>query len=501
VADTAESTLLPVVSWTTATLDEHELRRLKEITGGIAKREPALAATHVFGAHTRPGMSANLWLVIGDTREIALCRIGREATYEYRLSLLARPGDLVVFGGEPHRDFERYRSQQIGLGPIVCVNPRPSPGNPLLSLAERCLLDSAAFSQIVEGTKLAGGLTIVPYIGMGSVWRLAAAVADATGLCVYVASPPPRLTRRVNDKLWFAQLAAAILGEATLPPTYAAHGPANLAHRIRSLARSAERVVVKVPDSAGGVGNVCLAAREAVDASLSDLRNRVLRLLRAAGWCGAYPLLVAVWEAPVLGSPSVQLWIPAVADGPPIIEGLFEQIFAGEQGSFIGSVPAELPEKWRRRLAEDAMRLASALQLLGYFGRCSLDTLLVGKTFDSAVLHWIECNGRWGGVSVPLTLVNRLTGGGAKAKFVVVQRTRESGSRQSFADALRALDGILFRRGRSEKGIVLLSPIEIEAGRGVQMLACAETVALASELSDSALEILSEGTAPDARGA
>lgn len=499
VGNVAGSSLLPVVPWTTATLSEHELRRLQEIAARIAKREPALAATHAFGAQTRPGMSANLWLVIGDTREIALTKVGHEETYEYRLSLLARQGDLVVFGGEPHDDFERYRSQQLGLGPIVSINVRRFPSNPLLPLAERCLLDGAAFSQIVERTKWAGGLTIVPHIGMGSVWRLAGAVAEVTGLDVCVASPPPRLTRRVNDKLWFARLAAEILGETALPPTYAAHGPAVLAHRIRSVARSAERVVVKVPDSAGAAGNVCLAAREVADASLSDIKNRILRVLRALGWHDNYPLLVAVWEAPILSSPSVQLWIPAIADGPPIIEGLFEQILEGEEGSFVGSVPAELPERWQRRLAEDAMRLASALQLLGYFGRCSLDALIVGQTLDSAVLYWIECNGRWGGVSIPMTIVNRLTGGGAKAKFVVVQRTGENRPPQSFAAALQALDGILFRSGRHEKGIVLLSPIEIEAGRGVQMLACADTVAAARKLSDRALEILPAAKASEER--
>jgi hypothetical protein len=46
-------------------------------------------------------------------------------------------------------------------------------------------------------------------------------------------------------------------------------------------------------------------------------------------------------------------------------------------------------------------------------------------------------------------------------------------------------------KGERQKGIILLSPAEIEAGRGVQMLACAETVAAARDLSDRALKILS----------
>jgi len=100
-----------------------------------------------------------------------------------------------------------------------------------------------------------------------------------------------------------------------------------------------------------------------------------------------------------------------------------------------------------------------------------------------------------------MTIVNRLTGRGAKANFVVVQRIGESQPPQPFADALQALDGILFRPGRDEKGIILLSPVEIEAGRGVQMAACGETVAAARELSDRALRILSRVTASEERPA
>ena len=155
------------------------------------------------------GVSAHLWLVIGDTREIALTRVGHEITFEYRLSLLAREGDIAVFGGAIHHDFERYRSEQIGLGPIVSINVRGFPGKPLLPLAERCLLDAAAFLRSWKGRSGRAADHRPPY-RHGQC--LAAAIAEATGLEICVASPPPRLTRRVNDKLWFARLAAEVLG-------------------------------------------------------------------------------------------------------------------------------------------------------------------------------------------------------------------------------------------------------------------------------------------------
>ncbi|MBM3551407.1 MAG: hypothetical protein FJX45_06455, partial [Alphaproteobacteria bacterium] len=348
---TQPSPALPIVPAMSVSLGQGEARRLREIAARIAESQPAIISTRPFGTAVRSGLAAGLWLLIGDAREIALAARGESTTYEYRLSLLARDGDLVVFGREPLPEFTRYRAEQLGLGSIVSLNPRSGPRERLLPLAERCRLDREVFSRIVEKTRSAGGLTILPHIGMGSAWRLGAAVAAASGQEVLLASSPPGLTRRVNDKLWFARLVEEVVGEAALPKTHSAYGPAVLAHRLRALARSTDQVVVKVPDSAGGSGNICLESREIAERPLSEIRNRVLRLLRATSWRDAYPLLVGVWEAPVVSSPSVQLWIPREADGQPIIEGIFEQILEGREGSFVGSVPGEFSPSWRWRLA------------------------------------------------------------------------------------------------------------------------------------------------------
>ena len=482
-----------------AALDGRELHRLGRIAARIAAGEPALAAPRAFAPRVRPGIFAGCWLVIGDAREIALANCDEAPAYDHRLSLLARAGDLVVFGGEPNPAFQRYRTQFIGLGPVQALRPSGVADNPLLPLADRCRLDTAVFLRIVSVARQQGGLTLVPHIGMGSVWRLAVAVAAETGLDVRVMSPPPRLTRRVNDKLWFARLVAAVIGPDAIPPTYSAHGPAVLARRARALAGRADRVVIKVPDSSGGLGNVCLLARDLVGAPPAEITDRVFGVLRAAGWYDAYPLLVGLWETPSLSSPSVQLWIPAADAGPPVIEGLFEQILEGRESAFVGCVPAQLPEAWQARLAGEAMRLATVLQLLGYFGRCSLDALLIGADFASARLHWIECNGRWGGVSIPMTLLNRVWRGAEPPKLVVMERTTERYPRRPFAGAVRALDGLLFRAGVRDEGVILLTPAEIETGRGVQLLGCAATVARARELADRAVAILSETPAVDDR--
>jgi hypothetical protein len=43
---------------------------------------------------------------------------------------------------------------------------------------------------------------------------------------VAVAAPPPRLTSRVTDKIWFANQVREVLVPDALPPTFAAFGPA-----------------------------------------------------------------------------------------------------------------------------------------------------------------------------------------------------------------------------------------------------------------------------------
>ncbi len=56
--------------------------------------------------------------------------------------------------------------------------------------------------------------------------------------------------------------------------------------------------------------------------------------------------------------------------------------------------------------------MAAALQQIGYVGRCSFDFLVVGDPQDdNCRLLFTECNGRWGGTSIPMRLLDRLVQG------------------------------------------------------------------------------------------
>ena len=79
----------------------------------------------------------------------------------------------------------------------------------------------------------------------------------------------------------------------------------------------------------------------------------------------------------------------------------------GPEQVFVGSRPSTLPARVKRVIADAAVRVATALQHLDYVGRCSFDHLLLGDPESDFTVHFTECNGRWGGTSAPMHLVDR----------------------------------------------------------------------------------------------
>ena len=69
------------------------------------------------------------------------------------------------------------------------------------------------------------------------------------------------------------------------------------------------------------------------------------------------------------------------------------------------------------------MQLALLFQALGYYGRCSFDAIVYGTSLNDARIHWIECNGQWGGFSIQMALANRLSGAGERPPHVIAQKS------------------------------------------------------------------------------
>lgn len=480
----------PVVEQVPGVLSDEGRDRAARFARELLEADPHLPATRPFGEEVRPGLDAGPCLLIEDHHEIRLFeRLGNIA-YTYRALLLARPGDVVVIGVPRSPGFERYCAETLALGEAEVVEP--ARGNAEDSLATRCARDQDLIERLAARGCDHGGLNIVPYMGTGGVWALAGLLSERSGAPVQVAAPPPHLSRRVNDKIWFSHCVDRLIGAQAIPAVGSASGSAMLTAKVAAFARSHATVAIKLPDSASSKGNLVLDAAGLARQPLPRLRRHLHALMRRAGWRDEFPVLISAWEHPVLASPSVHLWIPTAASGDPVVEAVFDQRLSGAGREFAGAAPSALPETWQRRLACEAALLGALFQRLGYFGRCSFDAIVVGTHLERAVLHWIECNGRWGGVSLPVTLASRLFGDWRRRPFVIVERSDLHGPPRNFEDVLARLEKHLLVAGGEPTGAGILAPWPLEQGTGYELMVFDEDIPLAAERAARIAELITE---------
>lgn len=423
------------------------------IADRLARDEPALRSSRDLWPGVQQGTGNGASLFIGDQVGIALFTPEMAGTRDYRMALLAKPGDAVVVR-QRCPEFEDYLSGYPGVRQVRFLEADGADPAPV---AKQCRTRPALFTPLLELLRAAGSLTLHAYLVTGHLWQLAQSLAAAAGLPVFVAGPSPRMSRRVNDKLWFWDVAREVAGREAVPPTAFAFGPAAAAGQMARLARVSGEVVVKVPDSAGAAGNIRFGAAQLEGLGTAALRDQLEQRLRATGWEGGYPVLVGVWESGVKKSPSVQMWLPHTSEGPPEILGIFEQRVQGHEGKFVGARYASLEPETGERLAADALHLGAIFQRAGYFGPCSLDAVLQSPPSGAEQIHWIECNGRWSGVSIPLAAATRLLGQRPEG-IVIVQETLEPEAPVDTARQCSCLRDLLFRRGQSSEGVILVSP-------------------------------------------
>lgn len=477
---------IPVVAQVPVTIDPDRERDVARLAERIRRRQPAIDDVRAYGGAVSAGCGSGPSLFLHDTAGIQEVGPPHPSGLEYRPLPLAGTGDFLAVCDEWNPAFAAYCRDILGLGEVEVLRTRRS--HPRASLATLCRRDPGVVRRLADAARARGRLTLHPYISAPAVWCLAAAIArDAGGVPVHVAAPPPRIARCVNDKLWFARRVAELLGPDALPPSYAARDVDALVRSVEGLVHECEQIVLKLPSSAGARGNAILHCGEIRGMTRRALRSELASLLRRLGWRRPFPLLVSVWETPVAMSPSAQLWIPHPDDGPPIVEGIFEQDVVGEAGRFSGSAPAQLAPQTIGRIAHEAALLGSLFQRLGYYGRCSFDAILVGEDPDRAVLHWVECNGRWGGTSTPMTTVNRLTGDWARAPFAIVHPDWEL--RLGFDEVLDRVGDRIFRPGDA-RGVVFISPGNPAIGTGIEFVAIDRDVRTARREAARVSEVL-----------
>lgn len=324
--------------------------------------------------------------------------------YQHRARLRAGAGHLYVATTKPTPGYESYCEARLGLAPVEVLTAKTVEKPMYLARASG---EGETRTRLVAAARDGGRLTLHPFMGIEDIWALGQSIAEEVDLPVTVLAPPPPTTWVANDKALFDDVVDLVLGRDWLVETFSSDSVEKLAGHLRQLAGRHTQVALKRLRCASAMGNAVFEARQVVDMSPPELEQTVQEFLDRTEWEGDEAVLAVAWEQ-ADHSPSTQLWIPPVGMGAPRVDGVYEQILMGERKVFMGSRPSTLPEEVNRRLARGSLSVGWGLQALGYVGRCSFDFLVVGDPQGDFELRFTECNGRWGGTSTPMGLLDRL---------------------------------------------------------------------------------------------
>lgn len=396
-------------------------------------------------------------LHIDDYSEIPLTNRERHAIYmQQRACLRAAPGDWVATTHPIESDFVEYFEQQLGIQPLNWIATRST--NPT-TLAISCIRDRETRRKLSHAVRRDGLRYIHPHLASFDVWELASWLHQFTRMPIEVIGPSVEVCRYANDKVEFAELVTRLLGAQFVPRTVGAYCVATLSEGVRELAKTHPYLGVKIPNGVGGHGNFFVDSKDIVERSLFEVHEYLTNRFAAAGISTAGRMLVDVWETEVLKSGSVQTWLPPVTEGPPVIEGLFEQLIEGEQGHFEGCRQLAAPKALTSQIVDQSFLLTTVFQRLGYVGRCSFDFLIVGDSMNDARVEYIECNGRWGGTSAPMTFVNRLMGDYTHERsFETARLADPSFPDMTFAEIAQRFGQDLYDARNGQGSTVLFNP-------------------------------------------
>lgn len=397
-------------TWEGAGLDARELRRVADAARPVAERldlAARLERRDPFRWKSADDASAFPILHLEDVSDIPfLVDIAGVELYQHRARVRCASGDLFVAVTDATEVYEEYCQRVLAFGIPEFLQAEPV-GGKLLAVASACA-NGTTLERLIARTREAGGLRIHPYMGIAAVWDLAERIAGETGLPVSVLAPPDPVTWIANDKSLFSDVVTRVLGEDHVVDTRRSKDPEEMARALARLGAGGRRVGLKRTRCASGMGNVTYDLRNGADEAV--LAAEVRAFLERTEWDADEEVLVVAWEETDL-SPSTQMWIPAADAGPPCLDGIYEQILEGSRRVFVGSRPSNLPPRVEREIGRSALKVAAAFQSLGYVGRCSFDLLVVGDPEGEFRLCLTECNGRWGGTSTPMHLVERLVPG------------------------------------------------------------------------------------------
>jgi hypothetical protein len=337
------------------------------------------------------------------------------AEYQHRARVRAETGDLFAAVTSPVDGYEDYCQLKLGLGSPVLFQPKPVRGP--MAVAEACT-HGENLEHLAQFAQQHGGLVIHPYMAIEPVWELARKLRER-GIEASVVGPPPPVLWIANDKGALAAIVDRVADGAWNVETHHESTPQGMVSRLIEMAERHPMVGLKRTRCASAMGNIVYESAMIRAAGPTELDRIVRQFLDRTEWEKGEVVLAVEW-AENDESPSTQMWIPPHGSDPAQtgevrLDGVYQQLLSGPERVFVGSRPSTLPEPVDRALVEASFVMATIFQKLGYVGRCSFDFIVGGDVLsgerDDLDIRMTECNGRWGGTSTPMHLVDRLVPG------------------------------------------------------------------------------------------
>jgi hypothetical protein len=452
--------------------------RVAKLADELREHYPQLAADQRWSEFVPKHLDSTPALHLEEWTEIQLV-CGRDAALaaQDRPRCRATEGDCVATCVEIDESYEIYCRQRLGLGAVEWLRAK-APRDPI-HLAEACWEDRSIRRRLVHLIRERKIGYLHPHMGSLASWELALLLSTASHHAIQVIAPPPEVTRLLNDKAEFAHIVHRLLGHRITPKTFAVWDRAHAALRIRQLVTDYSRIGVKLPSSAGGDGNLLLASDLFRGQALNTVADELRPLLSQLDWEDGEKLLVSGWESLVMATPSCQTWIPPLADGDPLLEGVFQQRIEGTQSTFVGCRISELPKEITDQVVNNCFLIALLLQQLGYVGRCSFDLILVGSSPESSKLKFIECNARWGGTSLPMTIMTQIFGDWSQIPFTVSVCGNPKLKELTWSQICDALDPYLYDQTTGRGHYILYNPSRLSDGGRVGVIATADNAVMA----------------------
>jgi len=276
--------------------------RAEDLARELSNEEPGLSLPKELEAYVPDEWTDAPALHLDDQSAISTATTDTDDSYiQDRARLRARDGDYVAASPTHSDAYESYCRENLSLGDVEWLHPRVE-GDPR-KLANHCIRDRHLRHTLVHAIRRDRLRYVHPYSGSRDVWELAIMLHQRSRRTVEVVAPHPRLCEWVNDKASFAETASRLFGPQTIPETHSVWNLTTLAASVRELASQSAHIVLKLPDAAGGDGNLVLPAETYRNRSDKEIHRLLQDRLLGLAWHGDKRLLVSRWESPVAGAP------------------------------------------------------------------------------------------------------------------------------------------------------------------------------------------------------